>query len=172
MPQSTGGSGYGQSWCDDPAGGLFFDECQQPVQIEGTGSRGANSSLVDIVGGPAAQQALLDGLLRFFCGLSAAHGQCSYDSGNFGPDSIDRVAGDELVAWSHPTAVSTCGESAGGVAVTCVDAQRVPSMQGAGAVTMGHYVFCQDSCDDELLLAHEFVHVRQYEVNGDTMVGS
>ncbi len=51
--------------------------------------------------------------------------------------------------------------------VTCVDSQRVPSRQPADAVTIGRYIFCQDQCKDNLLLAHEFVHVQQFEINGD-----
>lgn len=43
---------------------------------------------------------------------------------------------------------------------------RLPSADpGAKAVTYGHYIFCYGSCDR--WLAHEFVHVDQWEKYGD-----
>lgn len=57
--------------------------------------------------------------------------------------------------------------------MTCVDSQRLPSWRAATAVTIGHFVFCQNACASVVLLAHEFVHVHQYEENGaNRMVGS
>jgi hypothetical protein len=36
-------------------------------------------------------------------------------------------------------------------------------------VTWGTHIFCRDACRDAELVAHEMVHVRQFEVNGDRM---
>lgn len=60
-----------------------------------------------------------------------------------------------------------CGRSARGVAITCVESvTNLPSANpDAGAVTLGHYIFCRSSCDS--LLAHELVHVAQWERYGD-----
>ena len=145
-------------------GGFWGRVCPADAP-EVTGTSGANRSLDDIVVGPILKQAALGGLTDFFCGLAGQN--CTYDGGEAGPDKIDAIARDELIEWSHATAVYGCGTSASGASITCVDSQRIPSRQAADAVTIGHYVFCQDRCEDDLLLAHEFVHVRQFEINGD-----
>ena len=72
-----------------------------------------------------------------------------------------------MIEWADATAAYSCGESAGGSSLTCVDSQRLPSMMKADAVTYGHFIFCEPSCDSVGLLSHEIAHVRQWELNGD-----
>jgi len=141
-----------------PSLGPSADACSVPVPEQwlahGTGSGQAKQELVELIA-----SALPNVVWSLFFGGP-------------GPGLIDQFARDELVEYARGTAVYTCGTSASGASVTCVDSQRIPSMQTADAVTFGHYIFCQDQCDSDLLLAHELVHVRQYEVNGDSMAMS
>ncbi|MGB2758236.1 MAG: hypothetical protein WBD02_11320, partial [Acidimicrobiia bacterium] len=91
----------------------------------------------------------------------------------WGPDEMDAFAGSTLVPWSHPTDITWCGSSSKGKPIYCVSAGRLPSAQAAGAVTFGHYVFCNGPCkssfpeDDAASMQHEMVHVRQWEDHGD-----
>lgn len=61
-----------------------------------------------------------------------------------------------------------CATSPLGIPVTCVERPIVmPSaLPGASGVTFGHWVFCRTTCGGGLL-AHEMVHVRQFEQYGD-----
>jgi RHS repeat-associated protein len=151
----------------DQSGGSCWGE------VEGVDppSNAGRAEFLGIVAGPLLDEASTD---AFFDGLCLLGMNFCGNSGRKSPTSIDALAGGELLAFSDPTAVYGCGTSAGGAAITCVDAQVMPSMQPADAVTYGHYVFCNGSCHDykRSLLAHEFVHVNQYEVNGDQMAVS
>lgn len=61
-----------------------------------------------------------------------------------------------------------CATSAMGFPVHCVEGPLVmPSaLPGASGVTFGHWVFCRTTCTGGLL-AHEMVHVHQFEAYGD-----
>jgi hypothetical protein len=119
-----------------------------------TGTYAAQAELADILTWPAIKS------IACHVGPGCANGA--------GTKKVDGLA-PSLIEYSHATAVYECGTSASGVAITCVDGQRIPSNDGgAGAVTFGHFVFCQGSCSDkdDSLIAHEFVHVNQWEVQG------
>ncbi len=83
-----------------------------------------------------------------------------------GPNITDNLARNRLVANSGGV-VTECARSKSGQPVFCVqNVKRLPSADpGAGAVTYGHFIFCGGSCDS--LLAHELVHVGQWEKYGD-----
>lgn len=61
-----------------------------------------------------------------------------------------------------------CAVSGAGVVVHCVDnVPRMPSADlNASGVTLGHWIYCKAICGGRLL-AHELIHVRQFETNGD-----
>jgi hypothetical protein len=98
----------------------------------------------------------------YFFGV--AHG-CSRPNGNVGPNKTDALA--KLLVPLTGGSSRPCATSGSGAQVYCVEnASRLPAADpGAGAVTYGHYVFCTMSCDR--LLAHELVHVGQFEQYGD-----
>ena len=81
--------------------------------------------------------------------------------------------GTDLFASALPPATGgtkrVCATSGRGIAVHCVD--NVPRMptpkKTASGVTFGHWIFCKVVCAGRLL-AHELVHVRQFEAYGDT----
>ena len=99
------------------------------------------------------------------------------------PEEIDKLAGGKGLDWSGPYQVDACGSSAAGATIFCVASQRLPSGDaGADAVTYGHFIF-YDINDTAAavnvdgtysikpgFLAHEMVHVAQWEQNGDAFV--
>ena len=108
------------------------------------------------------------------CGESLGFGPAcdvaeQWSADNLGPEKVDAFASGELIDFVHATAVYGCRTSAGGATVMCVDSQRLPTFSsGMNRVTYGHYIFCEGRCE-AARLPHEFVHVRQFEVNGDAM---
>jgi hypothetical protein len=62
--------------------------------------------------------------------------------------------------------VVDCGQSGSGVPIVCVNHAEDAVQDGPDAFTMGHVVFCEDTCRDELL-DHEQAHVEQFEEYGD-----
>lgn|GEM_PF-6637373 len=78
------------------------------------------------------------------------------------------VALEKTVAGAE---VLQCGRTFGGRAVVCVNnvPQAVP--EHADAWTLGHFVFCRFECSPGSdLVAHELVHVEQFEKYGDAFV--
>lgn len=61
-----------------------------------------------------------------------------------------------------------CATSPLGFPVTCVEGPLVmpAALPNASGVTFGHWVFCRTTCGGSLL-AHEMVHVNQFEMYGD-----
>jgi hypothetical protein len=62
-----------------------------------------------------------------------------------------------------------CTTSGRGIPVHCVEnVQTMPSAEpSASGVTFGHWIYCKRQCRGSLL-AHEMVHVGQFETYGDT----
>jgi hypothetical protein len=62
-----------------------------------------------------------------------------------------------------------CAVSGAGITVHCVEnTPRMPSADlNASGVTLGHWIYCKGVCGGRLL-AHEMIHVRQFETYGDT----
>jgi hypothetical protein len=163
-----------------PSLGPDADSCSVPVPEQWvphtTASPGANEDLAALFA-KAGLEALLsaggEAAAWEACGRSMGVGPAcdAADalSNGIGPDQIDAFAAGDLIDFVHATAVYGCGTSAGGATVTCVDSQRLPTFSsGMSRVTYGHYVFCEGQCEAGRL-PHEFVHVRQFEVNGDAM---
>ena len=96
------------------------------------------------------------------------------------PEEFDQLAATRLLAWSGPHQVDACGTAATRATVFCVASQRLPSGDpDADAVTYGHFVFYDINESGAVVnpdgtysiktnyLAHEMVHVAQYEIFGD-----
>jgi RHS repeat-associated protein len=161
--------------------GPSADYCSMPVPEQWvpdtTGSPGANADIAALFG-KAGLGAMLESVGEAqawqACGQSLGFGPAcdvaeQWSADNLGPEKVDAFASGELIDFVHATAVYGCGTSAGGAAVMCVDSQRLPTFSSdMNRVTYGHYIFCEGRCESARL-PHEFVHVRQFEVNGDAM---
>jgi hypothetical protein len=130
--------------------------------------------------------------------VDAAHfiGQLSSDIANFIEDRFDeftealaranrwveeRLAGTPtprsdtaayaLVLVLDDVELIACGSSSGGFAIYCVNGADEIVPDGADAFTLGHFVFCAVVCEPGSdLVAHELVHVEQFEEYGDAFL--
>ncbi len=153
LPEEPTGDPLDTPWCNDPEGGYFSSECYAQTPSV-TGSSESNRELEEI---------LLDEVLwsLLSCG--------KFDYCDSSTADVNGLVEEDLLDFARPTAIYSCGSSASGATITCVDAQRLPSkLATADAVTFGNYIFCSGSCHDykPSLVAHEMVHVRQWELMG------
>jgi hypothetical protein len=102
----------------------------------------------------------------------AATGVAIQGAPSFAQVLANPTPGTDLFASSLPPATGgterICATSGRGIAVHCVDnVPRMPTPKAtASGVTFGHWIFCRVFCGGRLL-AHELVHVRQFETYGD-----
>lgn len=94
-------------------------------------------------------------------------------------EPIEQAVLDDVLLWSGAVESDVCGTASDGGDIYCVAVTRLPTVEGASAVTIGHFILYDvtdddfqtpgggfDIGEDPVLLRHELAHVPQWIEHG------